>query len=212
MGYFPSVPRFLRHQAIAQQPEPIQLRVLTQQLKVGDSIRVAGKNDLSRIATLRNMMRNIQNDHARQSGHEVKIAERVQSAASECLGWYLGFPEWERIIGVLSVCPQISQISSSCTDKELLRERIGRSDVRQSASELAQRSRDEPAQQYCPTLRETYRDCCLCREPEVAPSARMTQQSKESFLAEGLVDQKPTPLQPMNEHDPEPSHSLGIGR
>lgn len=76
--------------------------------QVGDSIRVAGENDLSRIATLRNMMRNIQNDHARQSGHEVKIAERVQSAASECLGWYLGFPEWERIIGVLSVCPQIS--------------------------------------------------------------------------------------------------------
>ena len=72
----------IRHQAIAQQPEPIQLRVLTQQLKVGDSIRVAGKNDLSRIATLRNMMRNIQNDHARQSGHEMKIAERVRSAAS----------------------------------------------------------------------------------------------------------------------------------
>ena len=51
----------IRHQAIAKYPKPIPLRVLTQQLKVGDSIRVAGENDLSRIATLRNMMRNIQN-------------------------------------------------------------------------------------------------------------------------------------------------------
>ena len=65
----------IRHQAVTQQRETVQLRVLPQQLQIGEAIGIAGENDLSGIATLRNMMGNIHRDHARKSSHNEKISE-----------------------------------------------------------------------------------------------------------------------------------------
>jgi len=48
---------------------------LPQQLKISEAVGVA-QNLLPGIATLRNMMSNVGDDHARQSSHAPKISER----------------------------------------------------------------------------------------------------------------------------------------
>jgi hypothetical protein len=81
---------------------------------VCDSIRIRGENHLSAVAPLRNMMRQVENDHARQPGHAHKVADG-DGARFACLEWldlHLCFPVWEEIIGVRPVCPQVH---SSCS-------------------------------------------------------------------------------------------------
>ncbi len=65
----------IRHEAVAQQGESVTLRILPQQLKVSDAVRIAGENDLSGIPPLRNMMRNVDDHDTRQPSHSMKIAE-----------------------------------------------------------------------------------------------------------------------------------------
>jgi hypothetical protein len=75
----------IRHEAIAQQGESIKLRILPQQLKVSDAIRIAGENHLSRIPPLRNMMGNVDDHDTRQPSHRKKLTGMTQSAHSDSL-------------------------------------------------------------------------------------------------------------------------------
>jgi hypothetical protein len=74
----------IRHQAVSQQGKAIKLGVLAQQLKIGDAIVVAGEDDLSGIAALRNMMGNIDDHDAGQPSHRKKL-NREDSAVDN--GW-----------------------------------------------------------------------------------------------------------------------------
>jgi hypothetical protein len=57
------------HQAVTEQRQAIKLRILPQQSHVGQPIGVAVENDLSGIASLRNMMGNIHHDNAWKASH-----------------------------------------------------------------------------------------------------------------------------------------------
>jgi hypothetical protein len=70
----------IRHQAVAQKREAVELKVLPHQLKIGHAISIAGQNNLSGISPLRNMMGNVGNDDARQPSHGKKIPELIVSA------------------------------------------------------------------------------------------------------------------------------------
>jgi hypothetical protein len=76
----------IRHEAVAQQRKSVKLRILSQQLKVGDAVRIAGENYLSRISPLRNMMRNVDDHDTRQSSHRKKITGMTRSADNDGLG------------------------------------------------------------------------------------------------------------------------------
>jgi hypothetical protein len=69
----------IRHETVAQQREAVKLRVLPQQLKVGDTVGVVGQNYLPGVPPLRNMMGNVNHDDAREAGHSQKISERTRT-------------------------------------------------------------------------------------------------------------------------------------
>ena len=69
------------HQAVAQQGQTVELGIVTEQVEIGGAIGVAGENDLSSIAALRNMMRKVYDDDARQAGHLEKISESMRVTA-----------------------------------------------------------------------------------------------------------------------------------
>jgi hypothetical protein len=80
----------IRHQAVTQQREAIQLRILTQQRHVSQSVRIGGEDDLAGIAALRNMMGNIHRDYTREASHDPKISEMSTAIADAnricCIG------------------------------------------------------------------------------------------------------------------------------
>jgi hypothetical protein len=82
----------IRHQAVSQQRETVNLGVLPQQLKISDAIRIARENDLSRIPPLRNMMGNVDDHNAREPSHSKKISEIMRSAHNLCLGFGFVIP------------------------------------------------------------------------------------------------------------------------
>ena len=82
----------IRHQAVAQQRETVQLGVLPEQLQISEAIGIAGENDLSGIPPLRNMMGNVENYDTRQAGHSKKITERTRSIDRRCPGFSFVIP------------------------------------------------------------------------------------------------------------------------
>ena len=98
----------IRHEAVAQQAEIVKLRILSQQLKVGDAIGIAGENDLSRIATLRNMVSNAGDHDTRESSHSKKLTEMIGRRMMDGLSEAWWFPDREEKTGVRPVCPQVS--------------------------------------------------------------------------------------------------------
>ena len=57
------------HEAVAQQRKTIEFGVLPEQLQIGDTVGVIGQDYLPRVATLRNMMGDVNDHDARQAGH-----------------------------------------------------------------------------------------------------------------------------------------------
>ncbi len=49
----------VRHQAVAQHPKAMQLRVLAQQSQIYGAISIVGENDLSGVSSLRHVVRDI---------------------------------------------------------------------------------------------------------------------------------------------------------
>jgi hypothetical protein len=50
---------------------------VSQQFEISDAVGVVGQNYLSGVATLRNMMGDVDNNDARQAGHEKKVSEMI---------------------------------------------------------------------------------------------------------------------------------------
>jgi conjugative relaxase-like TrwC/TraI family protein len=99
------------------------------------------------------------------------------------------------------------------SDKEVLRETIARSDIRQSASDLAVKARSRGPEDSVQTLRERYLGQSGCRQPE--DSAEIGNRlSRESSIGESgqMIDRNQVTGQPTHESGLEPSHSLGISR
>ena len=97
----------IRHEAVPQQRKTVKLRVLLQQVEIGDAIRIAREDDLSRIAALRNVVRNIGDHDTRQSSHSKNLTEKILRRTMDCWFLTLWFPHWEEITGVRPVCPQV---------------------------------------------------------------------------------------------------------
>jgi hypothetical protein len=55
----------IRHQTVAQQRKPVKIRILSQEREISGAFLVTVENHLSRIAPLRNMVRDVRHDHAR---------------------------------------------------------------------------------------------------------------------------------------------------
>ena len=53
----------------------MELGIFSQQVGVSAAVRIIGENDLSGVATLRNMMGNVDDHDARQAGHWKKISD-----------------------------------------------------------------------------------------------------------------------------------------
>ena len=66
-----------RHQTVSEQGQTIKLGVLPQQLKIGDAICIAGEDDLSGIAALRNMMGNVDDHDAGQPSHKKNLTDKI---------------------------------------------------------------------------------------------------------------------------------------
>jgi ATP-dependent exoDNAse (exonuclease V) alpha subunit len=102
------------------------------------------------------------------------------------------------------------------SDKALLRETVARSDVRQSASELALKTGDPCMGQRrdMSILRERYKYGINAEEREQDMSGKGNQLSEEfsSRAVDRMVSQQETIPQPEHQHSAESSHSLGISR
>lgn len=98
----------IRHQAVAHEGKAVELRILSQQLKVSDAIAIAGEDDLSCIAPLRNMMGNIRNHDTRQPGHSKNVTEKIRWRATESPLVTLCVPRSGEKNRVRPVCPQVS--------------------------------------------------------------------------------------------------------
>ena len=85
-GYVPSVPASFRQ-----------------------AVGIGGENDLSTIPPLRNMMWDIDGDHARKASHTKNIAKIFYVSASMGAIFRLGIPRLERKNGVRPVCPRFSR-------------------------------------------------------------------------------------------------------
>jgi conjugative relaxase-like TrwC/TraI family protein len=100
------------------------------------------------------------------------------------------------------------------TNRDLLRETITHSDIRQSASELALRSRRQSLENNALSLRDAYRNQCVACEPKPTTSLNASQLLKEPSIAESgrMTGQNHATYQPVNEQAPDPNHSLGMSR
>ena len=96
----------IRHQAVSEEREAIKRGILPQQSQVSQAIGVAGENDLSGIASLRNMMGNIHHDNARESSHKKKVSEMECVAAGPEMFFSWAFPDWEKIMGLVPSVPE----------------------------------------------------------------------------------------------------------
>ena len=57
------------HQAVTQEGKLVQLGILAEQLQIGEAVGVVGQDDLPSVAALRNMVRNVNDNDARESSH-----------------------------------------------------------------------------------------------------------------------------------------------
>jgi hypothetical protein len=55
----------IRHQTVSQQRQAVEFGILSQQCQVSDSVSVAVKNCLARVAALCYMMSNVNDNHPR---------------------------------------------------------------------------------------------------------------------------------------------------
>ena len=62
------------HQAITKHGETMEFRVAPEQVEIDEAVDVAAEDDLPGVATLRHVMRNVNDNDARQSGHSHKIS------------------------------------------------------------------------------------------------------------------------------------------
>src|SRR5947209_12972179 len=69
------------HQAVAQHTKSMHFRILSEQRKIGDTVAVAGNNKLPGVATLRNMMRNIDDDNPSEPAHVSNVSDGVGMTA-----------------------------------------------------------------------------------------------------------------------------------
>jgi hypothetical protein len=100
----------VRHEAPTQQRKTVELGIFSQQVEVSDAVGIIGQNDLSGVATLRNMMGNVHDDDARQAGHWKKISEMIQPTEKVLIVFgLLWLPDSHTGIrtGVRPVCPQV---------------------------------------------------------------------------------------------------------
>ena len=65
----------VRHETATQQRKTVELGIFSQQVEISDAVGIIGQNDLSGVATLRNMMGNVDDHDARQAGHWKKISD-----------------------------------------------------------------------------------------------------------------------------------------
>ena len=100
------------------------------------------------------------------------------------------------------------------SDKELLRQTIACSDIRESASDLARKARLQCVEHNAPTLRDRYQGYSGAREQERGVAERGNQLSKDTSIGQTSqqIDQDRATCQPTHEQVPEPSHSLGMSR
>jgi conjugative relaxase-like TrwC/TraI family protein len=98
--------------------------------------------------------------------------------------------------------------------KEVLRETITYSEVRQSASELAARSRSQsPKNHHSLSLRATYRSPSVVAEPEiVAGNVNQLSEKRDIAGTSQIFDHNQGTAQSSHEHAAEQSHSLGMAR
>ena len=62
----------IRHKAVAQQRNTVKLRILAEQLQIGNAVALVGENYLASISALRNMMRNVDDHHAGKTSHDTE--------------------------------------------------------------------------------------------------------------------------------------------
>lgn len=100
------------------------------------------------------------------------------------------------------------------SNKDILRETMAHSDIRQSASDLALNAHSRCLGHHAPTLRERYQAYPGAWEQERGVAERGNQLSKESFTGEPSrpIDRNQATCQPALERREEPSHSLGMSR
>ena len=101
----------VRHEAVTQQRKMVEFGILPQQFDVSGAVGVVVENYLSGIAPLRNMVRNVNDHHARKSGHAMKLSEGMQPRNKISLVSVVSarrFPYWAQETGVRPVCPRIS--------------------------------------------------------------------------------------------------------
>jgi conjugative relaxase-like TrwC/TraI family protein len=96
------------------------------------------------------------------------------------------------------------------SDRELLRETITHSNVRPSASELAQQRAGRTLQHHRQTIREIYQGSSLGPEREGVGDTK--QLSKEPSLAGPIINRTQAMSHSVHEQCPDVSHSLGISR
>ena len=69
----------VRHEAIAQQRKTVEFGILPEQVNVNDAVGGVGQNYLAGVATLGNMMGNVDDHYARQPRHCMKVSEVIRS-------------------------------------------------------------------------------------------------------------------------------------
>ena len=67
----------VRHQAIAYHRQLVQADGPTQQIEIHHALGGAGQNELTSIATLRDVMRNIDDNHPRETRHDPYLGENT---------------------------------------------------------------------------------------------------------------------------------------
>ncbi|SRR6266496_1203644 len=99
------------------------------------------------------------------------------------------------------------------SDKDILRDTIAHSDIRQSASELAVKACWRCPEHNTPTLRERHFGSSRGREQESGILEKGTQPFKASPICEtvSMIEDEAT-CQPTREQVAEPSHSLDLSR
>ncbi len=76
----------VRHQTVTQHSQMMEFGILSQQFDISDAVGIVCQNYLSSVSALRNMMSNVDNHDARQTGHETKISEMMQPTDKGCQG------------------------------------------------------------------------------------------------------------------------------
>src|SRR5258708_39951833 len=69
----------IRHQAVAKQGQSVNLDVLAQKIEIHQSFCILRKQELPRVAPLRDMVRNVGDNDTSQTSHRRNLSENVPS-------------------------------------------------------------------------------------------------------------------------------------